>query len=110
MTDLNKFVKKHKLILVEDTCESLGSFWTDDQGKQRMLGTLGDFGCYSFYFSHHITTGEGGAVVCHTEEDWDTLKCMRAHGWSREMSNKVQLEHAYPDIDPRFLFIHAGFN
>ena len=39
-------------------------------GKTKMLGTLGDFGSYSFYFSHHITSGEGGMVTCKTEQDF----------------------------------------
>jgi CDP-6-deoxy-D-xylo-4-hexulose-3-dehydrase len=75
-----------------------------------MVGTFGDVGSYSFYFSHHITTGEGGACVTDSLEMYDTLKCMRAHGWSRELSNQKELEAAHPDVDPRFLFVNAGFN
>merc|ERR1719401_1293939 len=97
-------------MLVEDTCESLGSFWIDDQGKQRMLGTLGDFGCYSFYFSHHITSGEGGAVVCRTEEDYNFVRCLRAHGWTRHLTNRAEVEASHPHIDPRFLFVNLGYN
>merc|ERR1719401_1072231 len=110
MTDLNAFTKKHNLMLVEDTCESLGSFWIDDQGKQRMLGTLGDFGCYSFYFSHHITSGEGGAVVCRTEEDYNFVRCLRAHGWTRHLTNRTEVESKHSEIDSRFLFINLGYN
>ena len=44
--------KKHQLMLLEDTCESLGSFY-----KGKALGAIGGFGTYSLYFSHHITTG-----------------------------------------------------
>eukprot|EP00746_Dinoflagellata_sp_MGD_P018240 gnl/MRDRNA2_/MRDRNA2_142298_c0_seq1.p1 gnl/MRDRNA2_/MRDRNA2_142298_c0~~gnl/MRDRNA2_/MRDRNA2_142298_c0_seq1.p1 ORF type:complete len:787 (-),score=131.86 gnl/MRDRNA2_/MRDRNA2_142298_c0_seq1:50-2410(-) len=105
MERLQNIVTKHKLILIEDTCESLGS-----THKGKMLGTIGSFGSYSFYFSHHITTGEGGMVVCHNQEDADLLKCLRAHGWSREMSNKQQLERQNPDVDKRFLFVNMGYN
>ena len=95
----------NKLWCLEDTCESLGTRY-----KGKMVGTFGDVGSYSFYFSHHITTGEGGACVTDSLEMYDTLKCMRAHGWSRELSNQKELEAAHPDVDPRFLFVNAGFN
>jgi CDP-6-deoxy-D-xylo-4-hexulose-3-dehydrase len=105
MTELFDFVREHDLIVLEDTCESLGSRY---QGKN--LGAFGDFGSYSFYFSHHITTGEGGMVVCRTPEDYDLLKCLRAHGWSRELSNRREIEEANSDVDPRFLFVNVGYN
>ena len=105
MADVRDLVDEHGLLLIEDTCESLGSRFGD-----RFLGTLGDFGSYSFYYSHHITTGEGGMVVCETLDDYDLLKCLRAHGWARELSNRAEIERANPDIDPRFLFVNAGYN
>jgi len=97
--------KRNDLIVIEDTCESLGS-----ETGEKYLGTIGDFGTYSFYYSHHITTGEGGMVTCQTLEDYDLLKCLRAHGWSRELSNRQELEARYPDVDPRFLFVNLGYN
>lgn len=105
MDEIQAFAKERGLIIVEDTCESLGSRWN---GKT--LGTLGDFGTFSFYFSHHMTTGEGGMVVCRSLEDYDLLKCLRAHGWSRELSNRSELEKDHADVDGRFLFVNAGFN
>ncbi|WP_348240535.1 DegT/DnrJ/EryC1/StrS family aminotransferase, partial [Salmonella enterica] len=45
-----------------------------------------------------------------TEEDYDLLKCLRAHGWSREQSNRAELEREHRHIDPRFLFINVGYN
>lgn len=95
----------HDLLLIEDTCESLGS-----THRGRSLGTIGDFGTYSFYFSHHMTTIEGGMIVARTLEDYDLLKCLRAHGWSREQSNREVIEARHPEIDPRFLFINTGYN
>lgn len=110
MEDLLDFVSKHKLMLVEDTCESLGSTYTAVDGKTKMLGTLGDFGAYSFYFSHHITSGEGGMVTCKTEEDYNFVRCLRAHGWTRHLTNKKEVEAKYPHIDSRFLFVNLGYN
>ena len=105
MDDLMKIVNQHSLVLIEDTCESLGSTYRD-----KALGTFGDFGTFSFYFSHHITTGEGGMVTCKTQEDADLLKCLRAHGWSREQSNKEVIHAENPHVDPRFCFINLGYN
>jgi CDP-4-dehydro-6-deoxyglucose reductase, E1 len=102
---LLELVQEYKMILIEDTCESLGTSWGTNY-----LGTLGDFGTFSFYFSHHMTTIEGGMVVARTLEDYDLLRCLRAHGWSREQSNREQIERDNSAIDPRFLFINVGYN
>ncbi len=103
--ELMNFKEKHRLLFIEDTCESLGSSY---RGKK--LGTFGEMGTYSFYYSHHMTTGEGGVVVCKTQEDVDLLKCLRAHGWTRELSNRAEIEAKYSHIDPRFLFVNVGYN
>ena len=105
LSSLLEVIEKNKIVLIEDTCESLGSTYNN-----RWLGTLGDFGTYSFYFSHHMTTIEGGMVVTNSEANYDLLKVLRAHGWSREQSNKTELEAENPHIDPRFLFVNVGYN
>jgi len=110
MKDLLEFVKKHNLSLIEDTCESLGSTYVAADGKTKMLGTLGDFGSYSFYFSHHITSGEGGMVTCKTEQDYNFVRCLRAHGWTRHLTNRKEVEAEHPEIDSRFLFVNLGYN
>ena len=66
---LKIFAKKEKIILIEDNCESLGAKY-----KNRYLGTFGDFGTFSFFFSHQITSGEGGMIVCNNKEDYEILK------------------------------------
>jgi len=107
-TELDKLLEltqDNNLILIEDTCEALGSQYQDNY-----LGSLGDFGTFSFYFSHHMTTIEGGMVIAKTQEDDDLLRCLRTHGWSREQSNKEDLEKTYRHIDSRFLFINIGYN
>jgi CDP-6-deoxy-D-xylo-4-hexulose-3-dehydrase len=111
MQQMMEFVKRYNLILIEDTCESLGSFCkTDKEDKSQMLGTFGDFGTFSFYFSHHITSGEGGMVTCKTKEDYNFVRCLRAHGWTRHLTNRQEVEDLYQDIDPRFLFVNMGYN
>ena len=105
MNEIKKIVKKYKLILFEDTCESLGS-----QFNNKNLGTIGDFGTFSFYYSHQITSGEGGMVVCKNKQDYNILKCMRSHGWSRSTDFHNKYRKKFNKIDERFLFINSGYN
>lgn len=105
MDDVMAHARSQDWIVIEDTCESLGSRY-----RGKTLGCIGDMGTYSFYFSHHMTTGEGGMVTCQTLEDYDLLKCLRAHGWTRELSNRAEVEARHPEVDPRFMFVNAGFN
>ena len=105
MTRVMELVTEYDLILVEDTCEALGATY---QGRK--LGTFGEFGTYSFYYSHHLTTVEGGMVICQTAEDYNLLKCLRAHGWTRHMDNYSELSAKYTDIDNRFTFVNLGYN
>lgn len=105
MTPLMERAQQHDLWVIEDTCESLG---TEISGRK--VGSFGHFGTFSFYFSHHITTVEGGMVVTDDDELADLARSLRAHGWSRDMSNRDEIEAANPDIDPRFLFVNVGYN
>jgi CDP-6-deoxy-D-xylo-4-hexulose-3-dehydrase len=85
---------KHRLVVIEDTCESLGS-----RHRGTLLGTQGHFGTFSFYYSHHITSGEGGAVVSSIRDDGtvcQTLRSLRAHGWTREFSPGMWCLHLPP--------------
>lgn len=93
---LSKLAKKKNIFLVEDTCESLGSRY-----NQKYLGSFGDFGTYSFYYSHQITSGEGGMIICKNKEDYELLHTLRAHGWDRGLKN---------DSNNSFNFINSGFN
>ena len=81
MQKLNQIAKKYKLLIIEDTCESLGARYNN-----KYLGSFGEFGTFSFYYSHQITCGEGGMIVCKNKEDYNILKTLRSHGWSRNTS------------------------
>ena len=102
---IKKIAQRKKIILIEDTCEALGSKF-----KNKYLGTFGDFGTFSFYYSHQITSGEGGMIVCNNKDDYDLLYSMRAHGWSRNLKNQKKIEKKFPKIDPKFIFVNSGFN
>lgn len=105
MGRLMEIINRNNLILIEDTCESLGSAY-----DRKYLGTFGAIGTYSFYYSHHLCTFEGGAVVTNSEEIYEILKALRAHGWSRNLKNKEEIAQQNPDIDSRFTFINLGYN
>ena len=105
MTKLMKIKKKYKLILIEDTCESLGA-----QYKSKFLGTFGEFSSYSFYASHQISSGEGGMICCKDKSDYEIIKSLRSHGWSRNLSNEREISNNNPHLDKRFIFYNSGFN
>ncbi|MED5360174.1 MAG: DegT/DnrJ/EryC1/StrS family aminotransferase, partial [Pseudomonadota bacterium] len=96
---------RHSLILVEDCCEALGAKYED-----KAVGSFGRMGTYSFYFSHHITTLEGGITVAQTQDDAELMRILRAHGWIREVEDQKSWIERYPDIHPRFLFVNLGYN
>ena len=102
---ITKIAKRKKIIVIEDTCESLGSTY-----KNKYLGTFGDFGTYSFFYSHQITSGEGGMIVCNNRDDYELLQTMRSHGWSRDLRDQKKIEKDNPKLDPRFIFVNSGFN
>ena len=92
------------IVVIEDCCEALGA-----EFNGRPVGTFGDLATYSFYFSHHITTIEGGMCTTHRDDLVERLRILRAHGWVRDVDDE-RFRKANPDIDPRFLFVAAGYN
>ena len=105
MHKLANICKKYKIILIEDTCEALGSTY-----KKKQLGTFGEFSSFSFYYSHHITSGEGGMVCTKSKKYLEILKSLRSHGWSRDLNNKKKISRKYKNIDKNWIFINSGFN
>lgn len=96
---------KHSLIVIEDTCESMGATFDGE-----MVGTIGHVGTMSLYYSHHITTFEGGLCFTNNFELMELMRVLRAHGWSREAEEHEKYASMYPEIDPRFIFINIGYN
>ena len=92
-------------LVIEDACGAHGA-----QVDGRPAGSLGVAAAFSFFFSHHLTTGEGGMITTADAELADACRGIRAHGWVRERSDRALLEAASPDIDPRFLFTLPGYN
>lgn len=94
MDELVSYCKKKKILIIEDTCEALGSKY-----KNKYLGTYGDFSSFSMYYSHHITSGEGGFISSQKKKYLDLIRVLRSHGWEKEISNKNNWK-----------FINSGFN
>lgn len=106
--DMNRYVAfcaAHGLTLIEDCCESLGAFHAG-----RHVGTFGHGGSLSHYYSHHLSTIEGGTIITNDSALADDLRSLRAHGWVRDRSDRDQIIRDNPTIDPRFLFVMPGYN
>ena len=105
MTKLTDICKKNNIILIEDTCEALGSTF-----KNKPLGTFGELSSFSFYYSHHITSGEGGMVCTKNSKYFEIIKSLRSHGWSRDLTKSKKIANKYKNIDKNWIFINSGFN
>ena len=104
-SELSSFAKNNDLILINDVCESLGS-WSEGIHA----GTKGIAGSFSFYFSHHITTMEGGGISTDSDSFADDLRSMRSHGWSRDRSDVADWTVNKSTNDSKFLFVSTGYN
>lgn len=101
--------EKYNVILLEDSCESVGSLY---KGKQ--TGTFGLMSTFSTYYGHHYSTIEGGFVCTDDFEIYEILKSIRSHGWSRDLSpetkKKLQEENQIDDFRNLYTFYYPGFN
>ena len=105
MDKIVKICKEKKIILIEDTCEALGSSF-----NKKPLGTFGDFSSFSFYYSHHITSGEGGMICVKNKKYLEIIKSLRSHGWSRGLKESKKISIKNKKIDKNWIFINSGFN
>ncbi|MHA2243705.1 MAG: DegT/DnrJ/EryC1/StrS family aminotransferase [Candidatus Hodarchaeales archaeon] len=106
--DMNAILKiayQYDLYIIEDCCEAHGA-----KIGNRMIGSFGHLSTFSFFFSHHISTIEGGIVLSDNSDFIQIGKSLRAHGWIRERDDKDVFMKQNPNYDPRFLFIHKGYN
>ncbi len=115
LDEIMRVAKKHKLWVIEDTCDALGSRY---DGK--LCGTVGDIGTLSFYPAHQITMGEGGAVVTNNSilklylnsfRDWGRdcwcpsgkdNTCGKRFGW--------ELGSLPVGYDHKYIYSHIGYN
>ena len=108
MEKIVKICKKHKLVLLEDTCETIGAKYNN-----KFAGTFGLFSSISFYQSHHISSVEGGMILTNDSYYADIIRSMRANGWLREITSKSsrkKIINNNKSIDKSFMFPYIGFN
>lgn len=104
---IQKIIGGRDIILIEDNCESLGATF---KGKQ--AGTFGVMGTFSSFFSHHISTMEGGLIGTDDEEIYQILLSLRAHGWTRNLpkKNHVCSEKSDDPFEESWRFVLPGYN
>jgi dTDP-4-amino-4,6-dideoxygalactose transaminase len=104
MNDIAAICKKHNLFLIEDACHAVGSSYSDSQdGRNCMVGNLGDIACFSFYANKNLAIGEGGMVTTNDDRLAERLRVLRVHGmttssWQRKHmpdGNYDVTEHGY---------------
>lgn len=109
MNEIVDLCEKNNILLIEDTCESMGSKF---DGKK--LGSFGKLSTFSFYFGHHISTIEGGMVSTNDEDLYHILLSIRSHGWDRDLpkekQNQLRREHSIDDFKSLYTFYYPGFN
>ena len=82
---MRRFADERGLYFIEDNCESL-----DAELSGRKTGTFGHLSTFSSFFSHHISTMEGGMVTTDDRELFELVKSMRAHGWVRDLPGELR--------------------
>ena len=109
MNEIMELCKQHNILLIEDSCEAIGSKYED-----KKIGTFGDLSTFSFYFGHHMSTIEGGMICTDDEDLYHILLSVRSHGWDRDLPKEKQqyLRNKYNISDFRALytFYYPGFN
>jgi CDP-6-deoxy-D-xylo-4-hexulose-3-dehydrase len=95
-------------LVLEDICEAQGV--TNQKGEMYGSNSLG--ATFSLYFSHHMTSIEGGIISTNDKELYELMRMKRSAGMAREASDEKfqQYKKENPDISPSFLFPTAGFN
>ena len=104
---IQRLINGKNIELIEDNCESMGAVY-----KNKQSGTFGSMGTFSSFFSHHISTMEGGFVTTHDEELYHILLCLRAHGWTRNLPkhNKITGTKSDNAFEESFKFVLPGYN
>lgn len=103
---IRAFCDRHGLAFIEDNCESM-----DAELDGRKAGAFGDISTFSFFFSHHISTMEGGMALTDDAELADVMRALRAHGWTRDLpADSTIHERGANDHFEAYKFILPGYN
>lgn len=104
---IKEIIGGRKIVLLEDNCESMGATYN---GKQ--TGTFAHVGSFSCFFSHHISTMEGGVVLTDDKELYHIMLSMRSHGWTRHLPKENLVTGTKSDnpFEESFNFVLPGYN
>ncbi|MDY6992480.1 MAG: DegT/DnrJ/EryC1/StrS family aminotransferase [Pseudomonadota bacterium] len=103
---IKQMIAHRPIILLEDNCEALGA-----QYRGQLTGTFGLMASFSFFFSHHISTMEGGLIATADEELYHILLALRAHGWTRNLPEHNQVhEKSQNSLQEAFNFVLPGYS
>tara|TARA_B100001121_G_scaffold173261_1_gene151222 strand:+ start:319 stop:1524 length:1206 start_codon:yes stop_codon:yes gene_type:complete len=103
---LNNICDAYNLLLIEDNCESLGAKFNN-----QFTGTFGISGSFSFFFSHHMQTMEGGMILLKDKHLYELSLSMRSHGWTRDLpKNNTISNKSGKFIEDSFNFVMPGYN
>ena len=103
---MRAFADQHGLYLLEDNCESM-----DAELNGKKCGTFGHLNTFSFFFSHHISTMEGGMILTDDTELAHLCQSLRAHGWTRDLPQDSPVFHKKgADFFEAYRFILPGYN
>ncbi len=104
LSKLRSFCKSKNIYLMEDNCESMGA-----KINGKFTGTFGIVNTFSTFFSHHISTIEGGIVLTNDFEIYNLLLALRSHGWTRDLSNNFYLKKSQTKFE-NYCFTLPGYN
>jgi CDP-6-deoxy-D-xylo-4-hexulose-3-dehydrase len=109
MTEIKELCLKHKIVLIEDSCESIGSTYNN-----KKTGSFGLMSSFSLYYGHHLSTIEGGMVCTDDNELYNILKSIRAHGWDRDLDepykSNIKSGLNIDEFKDLYTFYYPGFN
>jgi CDP-6-deoxy-D-xylo-4-hexulose-3-dehydrase len=109
MNEILQICNKYGVILIEDSCESVGSLYNGEK-----TGTFGLMSSFSTYYGHHFSTIEGGLISTNDFKIYEILKSIRSHGWSRDLSvetqSELKIKYNVDDFRNLYTFYYPGFN
>ena len=103
---IQQIIKDRYIIILEDNCESMGARY-----RGQYTGTIGVMGTFSLFYSHHISTMEGGMILTDDEELFHILLSLRSHGWVRDLPDSSKIFSKGNDsFKEKFQFVLPGYN
>jgi len=109
MYEIQKICKDNNIIIIEDSCEAVGSEYNGVK-----VGSIGNIGTFSFYFGHHISTIEGGMISTNDKELYHLMLSIRSHGWDRDLPGDerdiLRKDHNVTPFRALYTFYYPGFN